>query len=78
MGDENYESNCYSGEQLPLMGVTGVQSTLRSISGHYSVTKHVNQGVMKWHFCQIFNTYGDFFVPDIFIVSELDGGQQHE
>ena len=34
VGDENHESNCYSGEQLPLMGVTGVQSTPRSISVH--------------------------------------------
>ena len=47
LGEVDYGNNCYSGPQLPLMGVTGVQSTLRSISGHYSVTKHVNQGVMK-------------------------------
>ena len=37
VGDENYETNCYSCEQLPLMGVTGVESTQRSISGHYSI-----------------------------------------
>ena len=43
IGERHYESNCYSGAQLPLMGVAGLQSTLRSISVHYSMNPHICQ-----------------------------------
>ena len=43
IGEGHYESNCYSGAQLPLMGVAGLQSTLRSISVHYSMNPHICQ-----------------------------------